>query len=383
MLGFAKLSKRSTRMWNKNLDRLCWVSSLLLALAAFTSVSHAAEDAPKRGTAVSLLFGIEAGPLSSKPKDANIEGSKQGYALGGHAVVNLSSDKIGLDLGVGWLDSKITGSAPNPAPGESETESVRTRMGYAEAAGRYKLTKQFELGLMARMSFGTDSTFSTSLDADIRPNVFAGPQVVYDISSSRSMLARVGAFFLTDFSITDRQIYWFGLSADIGMPITRGDVVIQKETQIKYKERNRYIIDAEVVNFVTASSELSDAAQRYLQTLAQYLVKNPGIWERLVVSGHADQRGSDELNNQLAQSRAATVKNLLLSQGIPEDRLVVRTFGSHDPLENDAADVALARNRRVELFFIGKVNVQALRTGLIRIKQVTAMPETCVGEECR
>lgn len=373
--------------YSKGPRALSIIQPLLVTIGLFLSghsvVAQAVDEAPQRGTGVSLLFGAEFGPLFSYAKDIRVETNKQGYALGGRAVLSLSTEQAVLEGGAGWLNSKISGKASSNNPAESGTESVTTNMGYAEAAGRYKLSAQFELGLLARVSFGTDSTFSTSLDADTKPNVFAGPQLIYDFRSTRALLSRVGTFVVTDISISERQIVWLGVNFDIGLALTKGDIVVKKQTKIKFKERNRYIIDADVVNFVTGKFDLSEGAQRYLETLGRFMVKNPTVWEKLVVSGHADQRGTTEVNEDLAQKRSESVRQILLTQGVPDERLVIRTFGSRDPLDDDEADVALARNRRVELFFVGKVNVAALRAGLIKVKQVAAQPETCVDEVCQ
>ena len=350
---------------------------------ALAQESDQPSTAGRRGTAVSILFGAELGPLFSTTANVNTESSKTGYAFGGHAVLNLRTSKASLDGGAGWINSRINGPDVNAKAGQSGTETVGTRAGYAEAAGRYRVSQKLELGLLARVTFGTDSTFSTSDEIVTTPNVFAGPQLIYDLTFSRGIASRMGAFLLTDLTISGRQIYWLGVNFDIGVPLTRGDVVVKTETKIKYKERNRFIIDAEVVNFVTNSSDLSEGAKRYLMTLGRFLFNNQAVWERLVVSGHADQRGDDEHNEELAERRANAVRDILLSQGVQDDRIVLRFLGSRDPTDEEDADIALARNRRVELYFIGRVNVVALRAGLIKVKQVATTPETCVDDTCK
>ena len=377
--------KRTAEHFSSYLFRLMPLSFAVVMASSpvLAQESDQPSTAGRRGTAVSILFGAEVGPLFSTTADVNTESSKTGYAFGGHAVLNLRTSKASLDGGAGWFNSRINGPDVNAKAGQSGTETVGTRAGYAEAAGRYRVSRKLELGLLARVTFGTDSTFSTSDEVVTTPNVFAGPQLIYDLTFSRSIASRVGVFLLTDLTIAGRQIFWLGTNFDIGVPLTRGDVVVKKETKIKYKERNRFIIDAEVVNFVTNSTELSEGAKRYLVTLGRFLANNPTVWERLVVSGHADQRGDDEHNEELAEARANAVREVLLSQGVQDDRIVLRFLGSRDPTDEEDADIALARNRRVELYFIGRVNVVALRAGLIKVKQVATTPETCVDDTCR
>jgi outer membrane protein OmpA-like peptidoglycan-associated protein len=69
----------------------------------------------------------------------------------------------------------------------------------------------------------------------------------------------------------------------------------------------------------------------------------------VLVSGHADATGSDELNDALARARAETVKALLVERGVPADRIRVSSHGKANPAVPAAEGVAEPRNRRVEV----------------------------------
>jgi outer membrane protein OmpA-like peptidoglycan-associated protein len=77
-------------------------------------------------------------------------------------------------------------------------------------------------------------------------------------------------------------------------------------------------------------------------------------WDRLVIEGHADRRGSDTFNLQLSRDRAAEVHGILVQLGVPAEKLRIRAFGnrrSRVPGEDAEAD---RENRRVELVAVKK-----------------------------
>ncbi len=68
---------------------------------------------------------------------------------------------------------------------------------------------------------------------------------------------------------------------------------------------------------------------------------------RVILEGHADERGTQEYNLALGDKRAHTVRNYLKTLGISLEQLQVRSKGENEPLCNDANDECFARNRRV------------------------------------
>lgn len=70
-----------------------------------------------------------------------------------------------------------------------------------------------------------------------------------------------------------------------------------------------------------------------------------------LIAGHADQRGSDQVNDPLSQGRADAVKTALVSQcGIPATRMEAKGYGKRYPLNPLNNEVAWEANRRVELW---------------------------------
>jgi peptidoglycan-associated lipoprotein len=69
---------------------------------------------------------------------------------------------------------------------------------------------------------------------------------------------------------------------------------------------------------------------------------------RLRISGHADDRGSDEYNLALGNRRAAAAKRYLENKGIDGSRIEVVSYGEERPLNPGTDESAYAQNRRDE-----------------------------------
>lgn len=102
----------------------------------------------------------------------------------------------------------------------------------------------------------------------------------------------------------------------------------------------------ERVHFDFDQFTLSAEARRILGENARYLNANSAV--KVVIEGHCDERGSDEYNLALGESRALAAKNYLVSLGISATRLSVISYGEEKPLVSGANESAWAQNRRAE-----------------------------------
>ena len=69
----------------------------------------------------------------------------------------------------------------------------------------------------------------------------------------------------------------------------------------------------------------------------------------IVIDGYSDDSGTEAVNVQLSHQRADRVAEYLMARGVPRDRIVVRAFGSANPVSRDVTEGARALNRRVEI----------------------------------
>ena len=100
------------------------------------------------------------------------------------------------------------------------------------------------------------------------------------------------------------------------------------------------------IHFDFDQSTLSPEGRAVLADNATYLKAISGL--QVVIEGHCDERGSDEYNLALGESRALAAKNYLVSAGISASRLSVISYGEEKPLDRQANEEAWAMNRRAE-----------------------------------
>ena len=101
-----------------------------------------------------------------------------------------------------------------------------------------------------------------------------------------------------------------------------------------------------MINFDYDQATVRQADQATLDRKAAILSANPNV--KLRISGHADERGSDEYNLALGNRRAAAAKRYLESKGVNGSRLEVVSYGEERPLNPGTDESAFAQNRRDE-----------------------------------
>ena len=82
--------------------------------------------------------------------------------------------------------------------------------------------------------------------------------------------------------------------------------------------------------FDTDSSSIRADAQQTLARQAQWLNKYSQY--RIVIEGHADERGTREYNLALGARRAAATRDYLVSQGVSGGRLKTISYGKERPV---------------------------------------------------
>jgi len=103
------------------------------------------------------------------------------------------------------------------------------------------------------------------------------------------------------------------------------------------------------VNFEYDSSAIDDAGRAIVEAHAAYLVNNKNI--RVVLEGHADERGTREYNLALGERRAQSVERMFKLLGVSADRIKTVSYGEEKPIAMDHDQSAWALNRRVEILY--------------------------------
>ena len=105
------------------------------------------------------------------------------------------------------------------------------------------------------------------------------------------------------------------------------------------------------VYFEFDSSEIKGDGTDIVAAHAKYLASNAAARVRL--EGHTDERGSREYNIGLGERRAQAVRRALLLQGAADAQISTVSYGEERPAVAGHDETAWAKNRRVEIVYLG------------------------------
>jgi len=100
--------------------------------------------------------------------------------------------------------------------------------------------------------------------------------------------------------------------------------------------------------FVEGKDEFTDESKRVVENVFSEIAKRPV--PDVVVIGHTDARGSDQVNDALAKQRAEVVRAELIRRGVASENIQAYGRGKRELLIPTPDGIAEPRNRRVEIF---------------------------------
>lgn len=103
------------------------------------------------------------------------------------------------------------------------------------------------------------------------------------------------------------------------------------------------------VHFALDQAIISPESAAILDQIAEVLRTYPFL--TVDIEGHTDPRASDAYNQALGNRRAMAARNYLLRQGIPPERMTIRSFGEMQRRTTGSDVLDYARDRRVEFIF--------------------------------
>lgn len=99
--------------------------------------------------------------------------------------------------------------------------------------------------------------------------------------------------------------------------------------------------------FDTDKFDIKPESFSELDQVVALMKQNPSMV--IEISGHTDNQGTDELNNKLSYNRAYAVTHYLVTNGIISKRILVKGFGSKNPVADNNTPAGRALNRRIEM----------------------------------
>ena len=94
------------------------------------------------------------------------------------------------------------------------------------------------------------------------------------------------------------------------------------------------------------SANLSSYAQRVLDRQALFLKARPET--RVIIGGHADERGTREYNLALGERRASSARDYLVAKGVNAARIRIISYGKERPASVGSTEAAWRLNRRAQ-----------------------------------
>jgi len=147
----------------------------------------------------------------------------------------------------------------------------------------------------------------------------------------------------------------------------RADSIARAEREAREREEAERDRQRRIADSLAAMGKSTEAVRTLLATMIHFdydkalirggdaavldqkvaiLQANPGL--RIRISGHCDERGSDEYNLALGNRRATAAKQYVVSHGIDPSRIETVSYGEERPLASGHDEEAWAQNRRDE-----------------------------------
>ncbi|MEY8215176.1 MAG: peptidoglycan-associated lipoprotein Pal [Colwellia sp.] len=98
--------------------------------------------------------------------------------------------------------------------------------------------------------------------------------------------------------------------------------------------------------------DVSDVNSEYATILdahAKFLSANTDI--KVLIEGHADERGTPEYNIALGERRAKAVVTYLENMGVFTEQLSIVSYGEEKPMVKDRSEKAFSKNRRAVIVY--------------------------------
>ena len=114
------------------------------------------------------------------------------------------------------------------------------------------------------------------------------------------------------------------------------------------REGNNIVLRLVGLSFASSRSEVDLEHRALLEKVSSAAAVFPR--SQIVIEGHTDSYGSDELNLDLSRSRAEAVSAFLTTQlGIPAFRVSAVGYGETRPIANNETEQGRSRNRRIDV----------------------------------
>ena len=300
------------------------------------------------------FLGVGLGLSNVSPETGE---SRSGIHLEGKGLLSYYRPTHILDIGIGWFFNEV----------DNDAATVRTKSTFLEGSARYRLNRKWSLGPSLMAAIANDNSFSATDQKD-SSEIFLGAKVSYEPDFFKVNKVRINAGIQRDMTIDNRSVTISTLGIQFGVPFFERAVKEKVIYKTKYvprivktgKDRLKATFDGGTgLYFTTNSDKTNREMTRYLQRLGYFLRKYSDEWKKIKIDGHTDRVGKYSYNMDLSRRRALRVKKILTEEGVTGRKMQVRGYGPTKPVDVSGTKLGKAKNRRVEIEFLGLKNVDS------------------------
>lgn len=182
-------------------------------------------------------------------------------------------------------------------------------------------------------------TVEDAVTAKLLQTVTVRPDGAYSFSVPKT--AKINYYATGDSLVSTKKTFVDVSTYKSEVAEEKVDIVTVKEVATEGKA-----LELRDLLFDFAKSDLRTESQTELKRI--YANIKSFNWA-IEVGGHTDNVGSEQSNLQLSTRRAQAVRDFLVTQGYPADKITFKGYGSAVPMMENNSETGRARNRRVEI----------------------------------
>jgi len=257
------------------------------------------------------------------------------------------------------------------------TQADGSFVSYPLEKGEYEMTISAQNYFDSTCAASLEETGDTSVECQMRPmpklttitgqvldaeksDPISGASVTFEGPRTRNVSTDASGNFSVEIEAGNYDMKvsaegYFSKSAKVQGP-SGSSVSVQMMLSKKPKKalaviKKNIIRIGKQIQFEFNSATIKPQSYVILDSVADVIINHPEI-QLVEIQGHTDDKGTDEYNMQLSQSRADSVRDYLVSAGVEPDKLVAKGYGKTKPIAPNVTSAGRAKNRRVEFHIL-------------------------------
>lgn len=126
-------------------------------------------------------------------------------------------------------------------------------------------------------------------------------------------------------------------------------ITAEQRAEEELRQKYEALRQEQVIYFDFDKATVESKYAELLRAHAEFLVQNPSV--KVLIEGHADERGTPEYNIALGEHRGQAVEKYLQSLGVSASQMSVVSYGEEKPMIKSRTEAAFAKNRRAVLVY--------------------------------